>query len=94
MHSRRSLVMRRPLVADHDSPTALRFTLRLARHQHLRAPRHQCQVAFLAGDNVAEVLNRADEVGDLFFEGVNAAVHTPHVGQKRSACNPRRPCPA
>jgi len=86
-------VVRWPFVADHDPAAALAFSFGLARHQHLCAPGQEGQFTFLPSDNVRQVLDRADQVGDLFFECVYAAVHILHLGQFARLRKPRAPCP-
>ena len=64
--------MRRPVRAEHDAALALARTLRLAPCQpgHLRAqPR---DLAILPGDNLREVIDRADEMGQSFLDLTHA----------------------
>ncbi len=66
----RSSVMRRPFVAQDDAAAGLRLAVRLAHHQHLDMAGQARDLAVLARDGIAQVVDRADEVRDAFFEGM------------------------
>ena len=64
--------MGRTFIAKHNGTGGLGLALTLPLHQHLHAARQQGDLAFLAGDHVAEIIHSAGEVGELFFNLLHA----------------------
>ena len=60
--------MRRAFVAHDHTTAAVLLAAGFAFHQHLHAAGQEGDFSVLTGDHVAEVFDRAGEVGDLFFE--------------------------
>ena len=46
----------------------MRWALALAMHQHLHAPREQGDFCLLPGHDIRQVIDRAHEVGEFFFD--------------------------
>ncbi len=57
-----------PFISNNDPTAALSFTRTFAFHQQLYPAGQDRDFAFLAGDDVRQIVNGAHEVGDLFFE--------------------------
>lgn len=60
--------MRWALVTDGHGPACVQFPLCLPLHQNAQAVRQFAQLVLLPCDDIGQVVNRATEVGDLFFE--------------------------
>lgn len=60
--------MRGALVSQGNRGARVCLAFGLAFDQGVQAARHQIMRLGLAGDNVRKILDRAGEVGDLFFE--------------------------
>lgn len=60
--------MRRAFVADDGAACGLGFAFALALHQHVNPAGQGGDLAFLAGDDIRQIVDGADQVGDLFFE--------------------------
>ena len=63
-------VMRRTLVTQNHTTRALGLAGRFALAQHLDMAGEARDLAILPGDDLGEIVELADEMGDLFFEPV------------------------
>jgi hypothetical protein len=61
------LIMRRAFVAHNDTTAARGLAFPFALHQHMHAAVQGRDLGFLTGDNIAQVFDGADQMGDLFF---------------------------
>lgn len=55
------------LIANDNPAAAGGIPLPFALHQHMDAPVERGDLALLTGDNLRKVLDRAGQMGDLFF---------------------------
>ena len=62
--------MRRTLVAQDHASGALSLARRFALAQHLDMAGEARDLTILPGDDLGEIVELADEMGDLFFEPV------------------------
>ncbi len=60
--------MRRALIGQRDLRAAIRFALGLALHQHPGAIGQPVDLGALRADDIGQVVNRPDQMGDAFFE--------------------------
>ena len=60
--------MRRRVVGKHYRAAALRFALGFAFHQHLYPAPERGDFGLLRGDNIAQIVHGAGEVGEFFFK--------------------------
>lgn len=74
------LPVRGALIGQWYCPARVHFAPCFAFHQHGKSPLCHGQFGFLAGDDIRQFLNRAGEVGDLFFE-VCQVSHAPALTQ-------------
>lgn len=70
------LPVRRLFVAKQDMAAGIGFPLGLALHQKVDTARQHGDFRLLAGDDIRQILNRAGEIGDMFFQ-------FPHAGEIR-----------
>lgn len=73
--------MRRAFVAHDHTAAAIGLAAGFAFQQHLHTAGQQGDFAVLTGDNVAEFLDGACQVGDLFFE----FFHGVQIGRQAAA---------
>ncbi len=60
--------MGRAFVANHRAAGGLGFAFAFALHQHVDAACQRGDFPLLTGDDIRQVVDGADQVGDLFFE--------------------------
>ncbi len=65
--------MRRTLIGENHSLAAMRLALALALHQHLDAARQPVDLGLLDGHHIGQVIDRADQMGQLFFQMLHHA---------------------
>ena len=70
--------MRRAFIAEDDAAGVFGFALGFALHEHLHAARQERDFLVLSGDHLGEVIDGADQVGDLGFELFHVARDKPH----------------
>ena len=56
------------LIRKRDTATGIQFAACLPFHQHRQTPCGERQFRFLSRDDIGQLLDRAGEVSDLFFE--------------------------
>ena len=81
--------MRRLLVGQ-GYPSTIRLAPRLSFRQQLRQPQNPVQLAALPGCDIRQILNRAGQVGDLFFQRVDSVHHAPKIAAPLAAPPPIR----
>jgi hypothetical protein len=60
--------MRRAFVSENDASAAVAFPFGFAPHQHLNPPGQNVDFGLLGGDDIAQFIDRPDQVGDFFFQ--------------------------
>ena len=67
-------IMRWAFICDHNRTTLACITLSFTLHQHMYAPVQRCDLALLPGHNIRQILNRAGQMGQLFFQLLHHSV--------------------
>jgi len=78
--------MRRALIGQRHGSARIHFAPCLAGHQHFQTPRGDCQVGLLAGNDIGQVVDRARQMGDLFFKMCNVC-HVPDIPRAHACRN-------
>lgn len=80
--------MRWPLIRQRHRPACVQFAPCFTLHQRGKPSLDHGQFRLLARHNIRELLDRAGEVGDLFFQ-VGYICHSPYQRLRRAICKSR-----
>lgn len=65
--------MRRALIGQDNAISRGAFAFRFAMHQHLDPAGQAVDLGLLGGDDIRQVIDRADQMGQLFFKVLHHA---------------------